>query len=400
MRKMIVVIIVVLIISVSLYLFNKEEVNEENVTISNYENKSIVELEEYVSDNGFVLEKRYEYSLDVSKDLVISQEVNDVVIKVIVSLGIDPNLYSEYAVNELGEIPVMMYHGIVDVDSTSYIGGNVDKNGYNRTANAFREDLEFYYQSGYRMIRLSDYVDGIIDVEIGKSPIVLTFDDGREDNFKVLGLDENGEIIIDPNSAVGILESFKEKYPDYGVTATFFLNKGLFNQVEYNNLIIEWLIDNGYDIGNHTVNHVDFTNVNSEVAQSEVVEMYQILDNIIPDKFVNIIALPFGSPYNMNHDNFDKIINASYDGSNYSTKTTLRVGWKPEVSCFSKDFNPLFIKRVRAYDNKGLEFDIEMVFKSLETNRYISDGSKEKIVVSSDLIDFTNNVYELEIVTY
>ena len=56
-----------------------------------------------------------------------------------------------------------MYHGIVDVKDTKYVGGNVDKDGYNRTADAFREDLEFYYNKGYRMIRLSDYVDGVID---------------------------------------------------------------------------------------------------------------------------------------------------------------------------------------------------------------------------------------------
>ena len=30
----------------------------------------------------------------------------------------------------------------------------------------------------------------------------------------VFWYDENGDIIIDPNSAVGILESFKEKYPE------------------------------------------------------------------------------------------------------------------------------------------------------------------------------------------
>lgn len=73
------------------------------------------------------------------------------------------------------------------------------------------------------MIRLNDYINGIVDVELGKSPIVLTFDDGLENNIKVTGLDSDGNIIIDPNSAVGILEEFKKKYPDFNVTATFFV---------------------------------------------------------------------------------------------------------------------------------------------------------------------------------
>lgn len=47
------------------------------------------------------------------------------------------------------------------------------------------------------MIRLDDYINGKVDVEYGKSPIILTFDDGNEDNIKVTGLDDNGNIIID-----------------------------------------------------------------------------------------------------------------------------------------------------------------------------------------------------------
>ena len=40
-------------------------------------------------------------------------------------------------------------------NDTSYIGGNIDKDGYQRTSEAFINDLEFYYQNNYRMIRMS-----------------------------------------------------------------------------------------------------------------------------------------------------------------------------------------------------------------------------------------------------
>ena len=88
----------------------------------------------------------------------------------------------------------MMYHGIVDKKNseTDYIGGNVDKDGYTRTSEAFRQDLELYYEKGYRMIRISDYIEGKIDVPYGYSPIILTFDDGNANNLKVTGLDEKG----------------------------------------------------------------------------------------------------------------------------------------------------------------------------------------------------------------
>ena len=294
--------------------------------------------------------------------------------------------YIDNNVDELGEVPIMMYHGIHNKKNseTDYIGGNVDRDGYQRTAEAFRNDLEFYYKSGYRMIRLNDFVDGNIDVELGKSPLVLTFDDGLENNIKVTGLDKKGNIIIDPNSAVGILEEYKKKYPDFNVTATFFINGGIFQQKEYNEKILKWLVKHGYDVGNHTYTHVDFTKVGSEESIEEVGSVYEILDKIIPGKYVNIVALPFGSPYKYNHDNMKYILNCDYNGKNYKTKAALRVGWKAESSPFDKDFESTFLKRIRAYDNEGKDFDIEMNFKLLETTKYISDGDKNTIVIPKE----------------
>lgn len=310
--------------------------------------------------------------------------------------------YQNNKVDELGEVPIMMYHGIHNKNNsdTEYIGGNVDKNGYQRTSEAFRNDLEFYYNQGYRMIRLADYVDGNIDVELGKSPIVLTFDDGLENNIKITGLDENGNIIIDPNSAVGILERFKEKYPDYNVTATFFVNGGLFQQKEYNEKILKWLVENGYDIGNHTYSHVDFTDVDVNKSMEQVGRIYELLDRIIPGKYVNIVALPFGSPYNLEHENMQYIFDSIYNEKNYKTKSALRVGWKAESSPYSIDFNPKFLKRIRAYDNNGEEFDIEMNFKLLENTRYISDGNKDTVVIPSVKSQLLNKNIEKQIKIY
>ena len=303
----------------------------------------------------------------------------------------------------MGKIPVMMYHGIHNVASsdTEYTGGNVDKDGYNRTSEAFRGDLEKYYSMGYRMIRLQDYVDGNIDVPLGYSPIVLTFDDGASNNIKVTGLDSNGNIIIDPNSAVGILEEFKKKYPDYNVTATFFVNGTLFNQKEYDEKIIKWLIDNGYDVGNHTESHNDLSATTTEKTQSVIASVYQKLESIIPGKYVNIIALPFGKPTSRTHTNYNYILEGTSNGYSYKTHAALRVGWEPEVSPYNKNFNITYIKRCRAYDNNGKEFDIESVFKNLEKTRFISDGFKDVVTIKEQDKNLLNeNITNKKIVTY
>lgn len=319
------------------------------------------------------------------------------------SLGrLEDKDYQKYKVNELGNVPVMMYHGIHNIKSseTKYTGGNVDKDGYQRTAQAFREDLEMYYQKGYRMIPLKEYIGGKIDVPLGKSPIVLTFDDGLMNNAKVTGLDEKGNIIFDSESAIGILEEFKEKYPDFGVTATFFVNETLFNQKEYDEKIIKWMVQNGYDIGNHTKTHPDFTKINKEKSEKEVGFVYDKLESIIPSKYVNIVALPFGSPYKKTHTNFSSILKSTYNGKTYETKSTLRVGWESNPSPFDGNFDPYFLKRIRAYDNDGKDFDITYNFKLLEKNRYISDGNVQNIVIKKEDASKVKNEKNLKIITY
>lgn len=412
-RIAIVFIILILIIGLifgGIRLFTNKDIAKNNNEVKMIHLRDLDETNKFVSDNELKLEITYEYNDEKEKDKVISQsiKVGDVInkgdtLKVVISLGkLDKEKLASDNINELGTVPIMMYHGIVDMKSseTEYTGGNVDKDGYNRTAEAFREDLEFYYQNGYRMVRLTDYINGNIDVEYGKSPIILTFDDGNENNLKVTGLDEDGNIIIDENSAVGILESFKEKYPDYNVTATFFVNGGLFNQPEYNEKILKWLVENGYDVGNHTENHLDIKKSSSEQVNKEIVSVYKQLDEIIPEKYVNIIALPFGSPYNKEHENFRYVLNSTYNDTTYETKAALRVGWDAEYSPFDKDFDPTFLKRCRAYDNNGKDFDIEMVFKLLETKRYISDGNISTIVTSEKNSSKISDNVNKEVITY
>ena len=415
MKKLNIFLIVGLMILVAIfclwYYFKKDDKDDEfdkYIRAKNWVGHASSEVIEYADNNNIKINVSYEYSFDVEKGIVISQDIKEgekIVNKVniVVSNGVVPiEVYEDNNVNELGSVPIMMYHGIVDItnNDTEYIGGNVDRDGYNRTVEAFREDLEFYYREGYRMIRLDDYVDGIIGVEMGFSPIILTFDDGNENNFRVLG-EENGELIIDPNCAVGVLEEFKKKYPDYGVTATFFVNASLFMQDKYNDKILNWLVNNGYDIGNHTMTHCDFRNIKSEKINEEVGGLYQTLESIIPGTYVSIVALPFGSPYSRNHSNYEFILRGSYLNVDYKTKAALRVGWEAEVSCFDKEFDATYLKRIRAYDNNGKDYDIEMNFRLLKDKRYISDGDVSTIVVHEKDSDFVNNKFDgLRIVTY
>ena len=403
-RIIILIIIVLLIIGIITLIITKPSTKEQDLMPKI---NSIEELNTLAEKYNLKTNITYDYSSTIKEGEIISQSIKEgeiikeeTVVEIIISLGIDKEKLENDNINELGKVPIMMYHGIREKTSNiQTIGGNVDKDGYNRTPEAFKKDLEFYYENNYRTIRLIDYVNGKINTEYGKSPIVLTFDDGNEDNIRVTGLDENGNIIIDKNSAVGILEAFKKQHPDMNITATFFVNSGLFQQPEYNEKILKWLVENGYDIGNHTQYHLDIKSSTKEKVQKEIVYIYNKLEEIIPGKYVNIVALPFGSPYSKTHDNYKYVLSSSSEGKTYETVAALRVGWEPELSCFDKDFDMTYLKRCRAYDNNGKEFDIEMVFKSLEKTRYISDGNIDTIVVKEeDSVRLNNN--KLEIITY
>ena len=397
-RSLVVVIIIIaliLLVGGGLLILSKnnkiEHRKDKNIMIKL---NTLEEVNSFSKDKNIKVNISYEYDDNIEKDKVISQSIKEgdsikdvTSIDVVVSLGkLDKDKLASDGINELGKVPIMMYHGIREKtsNSTGTVGGNVDKDGYNRTPEAFREDLEFYYENGYEMIRLDDYINGIVKASYGKSPIILTFDDGNEDNIKVTGLDDKGNIIIDKNSAVGILEEFKKKHPDANVTATFFVNGGIFNQSEYNDKILKWMVENGYDIGNHTQTHLDIKKSSSDRVQKEIAYVYDELEKVIPGKYVKIIALPFGSPYVKTHDNFKYVLSTSYNGKIYETEAALRVGWEPEVSCFDKDFDKTFLKRCRAYDNNGKEFDIDMVFNMLKKSKYISDGNPDTIVIKEE----------------
>ena len=401
-----IIFIAIFLILITIIFNTKVEKKKEMI---NLVNKNVNDVSNEIDKLGIKVENTYKYDSNYDKDIIISQSIDagnvvkeDDILKLVISLGrIDKDKLKKDGINELGKVPIMMYHGIKNLadSDTKYTKGNVDKDGYTRTVESFRRDLEFYYSKGYRMVKLSDYINGKINVEYGYSPIILTFDDGNDNNIKVTGLDEKGEIIIDKNSAVGVLEEFKKKYPDYNVSAIFFVNQGLFSQSEYNEKILKWLVDNGYEVGNHTKNHDNFSKIDMNKTQEVVGYMYDKLDSILGDKYSKIVALPFGSPYNKNHTNYRYILNGKYNGKEYKTEAILRVGWEPEVSPFDKSFDKTFLKRCRAYDNNGLDFDIEMVFRILEKNRYISDGNQDTIVTSYSNKDNINNS-DLEVILY
>jgi peptidoglycan/xylan/chitin deacetylase (PgdA/CDA1 family) len=271
--------------------------------------------------------------------------------------------------NELGEIMILMYHGIGEEESD-----------WQRTPENFRKDLENLYQQGYRFIGLNDFAEGEVDTKEGFTPIIMTFDDGRKNNFNIV--EENGNTNIDPNCAVGILEEFKKKYPDFNVTATFYLGTNLFGQEEYKEYKLKWLIDNGYEIGNHTYSHKKMSSMNGEEIQAEIGSVNSIINKYLPEYVVDTLSMPLGS--NPGEEYAKYALEGTYQGKEYKNIAVLDVGWRPSYSPFDKrtDFSNLY--RVTASETNVGGCGIYDYLKQFEENkrvRFISDGRPDIVTV-------------------
>ncbi|BEP28059.1 polysaccharide deacetylase family protein [Helicovermis profundi] len=292
--------------------------------------------------------------------------------------------------NELGEIMVIMYHGLSKKNAT-----------YSRTAESFKKDLQELYDSGFRLLSLKDFVNGNITTKAGYTPVVLTFDDGNRSNFNIL-IDENGDKEIDPNSVVGIMEDFYDKHNDFGLEATFFLNGGTpFGQKNLVKYKLNHIINVGMDIGNHSYHHGHFKTMDADKIENTLANVVKEYEPLMNGYKINTLALPFGERPK-NDAAKEKLVSGSYDGTKYNNIAILNVGWRPSWSAYSKRFNPKSILRVQSGDGKlQLRHWLDL-YKEKPRLKFISDGNPKTITIREGNEKYLSkeSLDEYKIVTY
>ena len=131
-------------------------------------------------------------------------------------------------------------------------------------------------------------------VPVGCTPIVFTFDDGSKSQFNLIE-SEDGSLIANPESAVGVMEKFYKEHPDFGLNGTFFINgTGYFGSVGTRKEKLKYLIDRGLEIGNHTNTHVNFSNASIDEIQKEIGTVVKDVYENAEGYVVDTLALPFG----------------------------------------------------------------------------------------------------------
>lgn len=286
-----------------------------------------------------------------------------------------PNIdYAKIRPNELGAIPILMYHEI---------GGKpyARDPALVRSAADFRKDLELLYAANFRPVNLSDVLNNGIKIPAGKSPVVITFDDARPSQFRLI--ETASERRVDPDCAVGILQAFHKKHPDWEMRATFFVlprskkTQEPFGQTGGDDKF-RYLIEQGMELANHSIYHRSFRGMTPEQIQAEVGGANNRILAAAPGAKINAIALPMGVYPRKKY--WPYLLKGTYEGKPYQYKAALLAAWRPIPAPASKKYNPMRLERIAPVDKvNGIRWWIKKLVAS--SDRYVSDGDPNVISV-------------------
>jgi peptidoglycan/xylan/chitin deacetylase (PgdA/CDA1 family) len=246
-----------------------------------------------------------------------------------------------------------------------------------RSWSSFRKDLETLYNKGYRAVNLSDYLNNTMPLPAGTSPVLFTFDDSFANQMKLVK-GPDGQWQADPKSAVGIMLQFKKEHPDFGAAGTFYCNftPVPFREPDNWKEKIQFLVDNGFEIGNHTQYHEDLSTLTDAQVQKTFATQVKLMQQALPNYDGDTMALPFGI-WPKNHQ---LACSGSYDGTTYKHKAVLLVGADPNYAPLDKRLDVLALTRVQAIDSEFARW-----YPYLDKYRYISDGDPDTVTIPDDM---------------
>lgn len=240
----------------------------------------------------------------------------------------------------LGQVMILEYHSIGDYEDYLL-----------RSAENFRAEMEYLREHGYTPANLNEMAEGFPNLSPGTKPVIITFDDSDISQFRYL---DDGS--LDPDSAVGILYDIHQQHPDqWPLKATFYVlldvngpQRILFGQPESAEKKLNWLVEQGFEVGSHTISHFDLATGNGYQVQYQLGESQRLLEEKIPDYKVRSFAVPFGS-FPLNPDLLEEGV---WEGRPYTYTSNVMAWGGPALSPYDPDFDSYYIFRIVAEPNE------------------------------------------------
>lgn len=284
--------------------------------------------------------------------------------------------------NELGRFPIVEWHQVVDQDGT-----------YKVSRERFKAELAELHRRGYVPVNLSELLDRTFNVPAGKTPVLFTFDDASPSQFRYL--ERNGQLEVDPTSAVGILLDFIKAHPDWKPKGlfcmlpaaeaghAFFGEKGIQGQKsEWRFKKVQFLHRQGFELCNHTLWHAKLSKYSDAVVQEQLARGVLAIDSAVPGYKVRGMALPYGLwPKNraltLKGSWYDK---KSKRTVSYSHEAVFEVAGGPARSPFDPEFDARKLPRVPLQGGTTLSKTLdEMDRPGSKWARFVSDGNPKTI---------------------
>jgi hypothetical protein len=222
---------------------------------------------------------------------------------------------------------------------------------------------------------------GNLDVPAGKTPVILTFDDSSPGQYRIL---EDGS--VDPDSALGIMQAAVEAggwaprasfFPLLDVQPDFNV---IFGQPDRQQEKLRNLAALGYELGSHTVTHLNLQEASVEEARKQLTLSKAKIESLAGGGItVQSISIPFGA-----YPEDDSLLaQGEYEGQSYAYRAAVEVSGGPSPSPFSDKFRPLHIPRTIVRGG-GLT-DLLQSFKEKPELRYVSDGDPAAVSAPKEL---------------
>ena len=278
--------------------------------------------------------------------------------------------------DEMGRIPILMYHAI---GGPTYHNKRYDRNGLNIAPETFRKHLAMMYAAHWYPVNMRDALTSHLAVPAGDTPVVITFDDARGTQFHYL---PNGT--IDPNCAVGILDAFHHKHPDWPLRATFYiLPKSAWNPVPFwqpgtETKKLRYLAAEGFELANHTTTHRLLGRLPADQLCWEMAECQRYVTDRVPGAVMDTMALP-GGVAPKNHALWTYLLQGRLGKIVYHNRCILMAWGGPSRSWADKNFDPERVTRIGA--GPGW---IERAIGQLRQGRiraYVSDGNPDTVAI-------------------
>jgi hypothetical protein len=227
-------------------------------------------------------------------------------------------------------------------------------------------------------VKASDLVNGTLDVPRGTTPVVLAFDDATNNQAALL---DDGR--IDPDTAVGIMLEFARTHPGFEPAGTFYVNRAPFAAEERTEELLRKLTAVGFELGNHTHDHIDLSTLGPQEVQEQIVGGNRAIREYLPDAVIETLALPLGG------EPLQPALarTGAWDGERYAFKGVMLVGAEPAPSPFTNAFDPGAIPRIRSTPDRSVDngsADWLDRLRSTPELRYVSDGDPRRITVPAD----------------